>query len=106
MRRVEENEAETKPPKQLKRKKSKRREVEDEAPAARKSPGTVRAVVIAGASATLIGIALVGTHESITGAFLVIGGMLALIGSIHMLGRLGPDTPPARSSGQSQRGAA
>jgi len=47
-------------------------------------------VLIAGAAA-LTGIAFVGTHESALGAFLVVGGMVTLIASIHKLGRLGPD---------------
>ncbi len=76
-------------------------------PVERTSPRTIRTLVMVAGAATIVGIALVGTHESVAGAFLVIGGMLLLLGSIHKLGRLGPDTPRrASSTGQSQRNAA
>jgi hypothetical protein len=42
-----------------------------------------------GATLTVIGLALVGTHASEAGAVIVLGGLLLLFYRIHRYGRLG-----------------
>lgn len=45
-----------------------------------------------GASALLVGLALVGTAESDLGMAVVLGALLVLVYGVHSFGRLGPDT--------------
>ncbi len=44
-----------------------------------------------GATVSIVGLALVGTHDSKVGAFVVIVGLLVLLGSVHLFGRLGTE---------------
>ena len=44
-----------------------------------------------GATISIVGLALVGTHASNVGAFVVIVGLLVLMGSVHRFGRLGTE---------------
>ena len=91
---VEESQAREPTKKARRTKKRKRREdkaTEALPPPDASSARTIRRLVIVSGAAAVLGIALVGTHESVIGAVLVIGGMLTLIGSIHKLGRLGVD---------------
>ena len=84
-------------PKPRRRRKPRRKERTERPPATSEGPArgwserAIRLVVLFAGAAALTGIALVGTHESAFGAFLVVGGMVTLIASIHKLGRLGPD---------------
>ena len=45
-----------------------------------------------GASITIVGLALVGTHETKAGAAVTIMGLLTLMWSVHRFGRLGTET--------------
>lgn len=93
---VEESQAREPAKKARRTRKQKRREDKETEPLPRadaSSVRTIRGLVIVSGAEAVVGIALVGTHESVPGAILVVGGMLTLIGSIHKLGRLGMDRP-------------
>jgi hypothetical protein len=71
--------------------KARRKRRREPAPVPVNRERTIRGIVVVASFVALIGLALVGTRDSGIGQWLVIGGLLTLIGSIHMLGRLGPD---------------
>jgi hypothetical protein len=43
------------------------------------------------ASIVIVGLALVGTHNSKVGGLVVVGGMLGFMWMVHRYGRLGPE---------------
>ena len=60
---------------------------------AERQPARVSRLLVASASATLVGIALAAAGEPGIGGFMTLGALVALIFSVHKLGRLGPDPP-------------
>jgi hypothetical protein len=79
-----------------KRKPTSRRN-EPVARAAAAPPSHRRRLALA-ASVTVVGVAMVGIHDSDVGSAIVLVGLLALLWAIHTYGRLGPE-PAAHIDG-------
>lgn len=84
------------PRKQKKKKAKKRRAQRSVAEASRANAAKVlehQRYLGLGATVAIVGLALVGTHQSKAGALVVVVGLLVLMGSVHRFGRLGTERP-------------